>query len=355
MAFDFKEFTEEVTAQIEKMSDSCHKKIAQRDDRIVALEKQLHDLAAGRMGGVPSIREMLASHKGLIDRPVPMEQGRAHSITIPAKDILGVSRGFPESIPIVAGGPRVPLGVQNLIPSSPTTAGAVQFLRETSFTNAAAPVAEGAAKPKSDKVFTPVVLPIEVIAHFFKISRQSWEDLNQVATQIESNGIYGLNVRVDQQLLKGTGVAPELGPGLYLVATAAAPPPVTVNSPNLIDRIFLAAAQLRAAGWNPSGAVLNATDYAGMLIAKDDNGQYIYNTSVPLPQIVTSPALAEGEWLVGDFSQAFIFMRADASISVASQNEDDFIKNMYTALAETRLALAVYQPSAFIKNGVGTI
>jgi HK97 family phage major capsid protein len=279
----------------------------------------------------------------------PLERGQTHKITVATKDIVGVSRTFPESLPIVAGGPRIPLGVQNLIPITTTTAGSVQYLREVSFTNNAAAVAEGAAKPKSDKVFEVKTLPIEVIAHYFKVTRQSWEDLPQLASQIESNGIYGLSLVVDALLLKGTGTPPQPGPGLYTIATAAAAVPAGTN---MIDRLFLATAELSAAGWSPNGIVMNAADLAQMMILKaTPGGQYIYTSSVPLPRIVTSPALSVGQFLVGDFNQARVFLREDSHITVATTNEDDFVKNMVTALAETRLALAALQASAFRKEG----
>lgn len=347
---DWEKFTEEVSAEMAKVREGYLKRLKEQDDSILHLKKQIGDYLAGGNGRFEarSIHDLLIAEKTLIDRPLTMERGQTHIIKLQAKDIIGVSRGFPEALSIVAGGPRVPLGVQNLIPTSSTGAGAITFLQETSFTNMAAPVAEGAAKPKSEKTFTPVTKPIEVIAHYFKISRQSWEDLPQVAAQINSNGIYGLNVKTDQQLLKGSGVAPQLGPGLYTIATAAGS---LAPGTSMIDRLFLAAAELTAAGWLVDGVAMNAADYASMLISKSTTGEYVYNASVPLPPIVTSPALAAGEFLVGGFNQAHVFMRAEASVQVATQNEDDFITNRLTALAETRLALAVYQAGAFRKNG----
>ena len=86
------------------------------------------------------------------------------------KDITGVSRALPELQAGVFALGRSLLGVRILIPQGRTTAGAVQYVVETSFTNAAAVVAEGAAKPKSDKVFTPTTLPVETIAHYFKVA-----------------------------------------------------------------------------------------------------------------------------------------------------------------------------------------
>jgi hypothetical protein len=44
--------------------------------------------------------------------------------------------------------------VRSLLPTLQTSAGAIQYLEETAFTNAAAPVAEGGPKPESNMTFT---------------------------------------------------------------------------------------------------------------------------------------------------------------------------------------------------------
>jgi HK97 family phage major capsid protein len=63
--------------------------------------------------------------------------------------------------------------------------------------------------------------------------------------------------------------------------------------------------------------------------------------------------MAAGTFLVGAFAgHAQILDREDVTVQVATQNEDDFIKNMLTILVEERLALAVYVAAAFEKGVV---
>lgn len=59
--------------------------------------------------------------------------------------------------------------------------------------------------------------------------------------------------------------------------------------------------------------------------------------------------MGTGKFLTGAFNLgAQIFDRQQAAIAVATENEDDFVRNLVTILCEERLALAVYRPEAFI-------
>jgi HK97 family phage major capsid protein len=273
------------------------------------------------------------------------------------KDILNVSRTWAEQMNVIAAGPRLPIGVRSLIPQGRTTAGAVVYVEETSFTNNAAPVAEGAAKPKSDKVFTPRTLPVETIAHYFKISRQTADDLPFLVAQVENNGIYGVQKVEDNQLLNGTGVSPQLK-GIMPLATAA---PAPGTGANLVDAIGAAIFDLAAKGYVPDGAVTNPADWGKVALLKNTQGNYIFANPMDYAtggriwgvRLVQSANMAAGAFLAGAFQgNSQILDREDVNVQIANQNEDDFIKNMLTVRVEERLVLIVYQPAAFEKGVV---
>ena len=95
-------------------------------------------------------------------------------------------------------------------------------------------------------------------------------------------------------------------------------------------------------------------------MTKSTDGQYI----IGVPQSGTTPtlwglpvvqtqAIAVGKFLTGAFSMgAQIFDRWASRVEVATENEDDFVKNLVTILCEERLALAVYRPESFIFGDV---
>ena len=60
--------------------------------------------------------------------------------------------------------------------------------------------------------------------------------------------------------------------------------------------------------------------------------------------------------MTGAFSMgAQIFDRWLSRVEVATENEDDFVKNLVTILAEERLALAVYRPEAFVYGNLAPV
>jgi HK97 family phage major capsid protein len=306
-----------------------------------------------------SLGEIVIADAGLLAH-IKSGSRNGYTVSVPrglygAKDITGVSRAVPESLPGIAPGPRLALGVRTLVPQGTTTAGAITYVVETSFTNNANVVAEGTAKPKSDKVFTPTTQPVETIAHFFKVSRQSYEDLPGLAAQIESNGIYGVQLKEDQQLLNGSGVAPQLK-GFMTVAAAA---PGAGTGATLVDAVGAAIFDLASKGYMADGTVLNPADWGGVAMLKNLQGNYIfanplaYNSTLSIwgTRLVLSSQMAAGNFLTGAFrGNSLILDREEVNVRVAEQNVDDFEKNMLTILVEERLALLIFTAAAFEKG-----
>jgi HK97 family phage major capsid protein len=356
----------EIKAAIDKVTGDIagmQEKYAALSQRASDLEEKLNEAKKLRLPEpAKSIGERVIEDPGFLAFVKSGSRG-SHTVQLTAliwesKDITGLSPLAPSHIGLMAQPAMLPIGVRSLIPQGRTTAGSIQYVEETAFTNNAAPVAEGAAKPKSDKTFVNRTLPVETIAHYFKISRQSYEDLPFVAAQIESNGIYGVKKAEDNQLLNGTGASPQLK-GLVPLATAAPAP--TGTGANLVDAIGTAVFDLAAKGFIADGVVVNPADWGHVAMIKNAQGNYLYanplsyanNGSVWGSRIVASTHMAAGTFLVGAFAgHAQILDREDVTVQVATQNEDDFIKNMLTILVEERLALAVYVAAAFEKGVV---
>jgi HK97 family phage major capsid protein len=63
-----------------------------------------------------------------------------------------------------------------------------------------------------------------------------------------------------------------------------------------------------------------------------------------------------GEFLVGAFQDgATIFDRLDVEVLLSTEDGDNFVKNMATVRIESRLALMVSRPDAFITGDLGSV
>jgi hypothetical protein len=64
--------------------------------------------------------------------------------------------------------------------------------------------------------------------------------------------------------------------------------------------------------------------------------------------LIPSVAIAQGTALVGDFSiGAQLLIREGVQVLLSDSDQDDFIRNRVTMLAEMRAALPVFRPAAF--------
>jgi HK97 family phage major capsid protein len=264
-------------------------------------------------------------------------------------------------LPGIIAPPDRRLTVRDLITPGRMDGSTLEYVKETGFTNNAAPVAEGAKKPESSLKFDLVSTTAKVIAHYMKASRQILSDASQLASYIDGRLRYGLAFKEEQQLLNGDGTGQNLL-GIIPQATAYVDP-ITLADATVIDKIRLAMLQAQLAEFPASGIVMNPIDWARVELEKDTTGRYIIGnpqgvigaTLWNLP-VVTTQAIAEDKFLTGAFKLgAQLFDRWQARVEVATENEDDFVKNLVTILAEERLALAVYRPQAFIYGDLGNV
>lgn len=259
-------------------------------------------------------------------------------------------------LPGIIAPPDRKLTIRDLLMQGRMDGNALEYVRETGFTNNAGMVAEGTKKPQSDIKFDLVSTTAKVIAHYMKASRQILDDASQLQSYIDGRLRYGLAFKEEQQILNGDGTGQNLL-GIIPQATAyVRPTGVTPSSETIIDTLRYAMLQAVLAEYPASGHVLNPIDWASIETLKDSTGQYIIGnpqgaaspTLWRLP-VVETQAITAGKFLTGGFSMgAQIFDRWLSRVEVATENEDDFIKNLVTILAEERLALAVYRPEAFI-------
>ncbi len=251
--------------------------------------------------------------------------------------------------------------VRDLLSPGRMDGNTLEYVKETGFTNSAAPVAEDAAKPGSDIKLELISTSAKVIAHWMKASRQVLDDVAQLRSIIDQRLLYGLAYVEEQQLLNGSGSGQNLL-GIIPQATAYAAP-ITLTWPTSIDLMRLAMLQAALAEYPATGHVMHPSDWAWIETMKDADGRYIIGnpqgsispTLWGLP-VVTTQAIAVDKFLTGAFKMgAQVFDRWQARVEVATENEDDFIKNLVTILAEERLALAVYRPEAFIYGDFGRV
>lgn len=267
----------------------------------------------------------------------------------------------PQRVAGIQAAPQRRMTIRDLCANGRTTSNSVEFVRETGFTNNAAPVSENPAsnKPESDLTFDLLSAPVATIAHWIHASKQVLSDVQMLASYIDGRLRYGLMLKEEQQLLLGSGVGLNIN-GIYTQATSYSNPGVTITGETSIDRLRVAMLQAELAEYACDGIVLNPIDWAEIELTKTSDLAYLFASPTVMTgpmlwgkPVVSTQALTAGQFLVGAFKLgAQVWDREDASVMVSTEDRDNFVKNMVTILAEERLALTVYRTEAFVKGAL---
>lgn len=246
--------------------------------------------------------------------------------------------------------------VQDFVPQTATDLDSVKFMEETTFTNNADATAEGAALGESALAYTERSNPVELIGCTLPVTEQQLEIAETVRGLIDNRLILMEDIKVETQLLTGSGTTPQLTgflnkSGIQTQARGSDPTP---------DAIYKLFQKLRGAGGDgfvePNLVVIHPNDWTEIRLLRDGNGNYIWgNPSEAGPEriwgkpVVQTVSETENTILSGDFAMfAEIYNKRGARIDMGWMN-DDFGKNRLTLKITRRLVLVIYRAAAFGK------
>lgn len=251
----------------------------------------------------------------------------------------------------VFGTPNIPQKIEPLIPHIAVTTDSVDYVTVADTINAAG-VAEAGKIPES--TFTPALAKANVVnvAHYTKITKQLADDAPALAAYINTKMLYGLQNKVESQIVNGNGTAPQLK-GLLADGSFTNASAQLAGAKNLFDLLLLLQGVAETAAYEPEALVLNPMTWAQLAMEKDSQGRYLLggpglaaNKSVWGIPVVTSSAVPAGKFIFGNFTQTVtIYDRQQVAVEMTGTNEDDFTHYLYTIRASRRLALAVEVPA----------
>jgi len=248
------------------------------------------------------------------------------------------------------------LVVADLIAPGTTSSNLISFMKETTFTNAAAAVLEAGLKPESTLVFAAATSAVQKIAHWIPVTEEMLEDFAQTMSIIDARLRLGLDLTEEDELLNGSGVTPHLLGYMNLTGLTTAQ---ARGADSNMDAIFKQITTIATTVFvQPDAFVINPANWQTIQLAKNAMGNYLGSgpfapaqaaTLWGLPGAVT-PSIVANTALVGGFrSSSQFFRRSGVRVEVSNSHSDFFVKNLVAIRCEERGALAVYREAAFGK------
>lgn len=257
----------------------------------------------------------------------------------------------PDRLPGIIPGAFRMLRVADVIPAGNTSSNMVEYTRELVFTNDAAETAEGDTKPESDITFELANAPVRTIAHWIKLSKQVREDAPALASYVDTRMRYGVELRIDTQLLTGNGTGQNLS-GLLDGGNYTAFSPTAGETQ--LDSINRMVRLVDAADYNATVILLNPATWGDIERIKGDDDHYVVGNPLSpigpflwgLPVVVTN-AMPAGKAHVSAMPiLAQQWNRSGTVVEMFEQDDTNVQKNLITVRAEARKALAIYRPAS---------
>lgn len=253
--------------------------------------------------------------------------------------------------------PQRELSVLDLITVGDTDSDTVEYVRQDAFTNVAAETAEATStttgtKPEASIAFTKVTEAVKQIAHWVPATRRSLRDAGQLRTIVQGLLTYGLNLRMESQVVSGDGA----GENIRGIINTSGILTQAKGADSVADAVHKGMTQIRLGFVEPNGIGMHPNDWEVVRLSKDGQGQYLLGPPGMAgaqqlwgkPVAVTA-AVPDDTSLIGDWRYATLWLREAAQLLASDSHDDFFVKNLVVLLAEIPAAFGVQLPAAFCK------
>jgi len=223
---------------------------------------------------------------------------------------------------------------------------AITYFLQGAYEGTPAVTAEGAKKTQNSTSFTGTTLALSKIAAYIKETDEILYDEPFLASEVQNSLVYQLGKVEDATVIGAIAGTTGIGAETY-----------DGTNVTFADGILNAILKVKAdSAYDASVVILNPSDIAALMTAKDSNKQYYGggyfvgaygNGAYGIPsaiwgvQIFASSTVSSGEALVCAKEAVKVWKKGGIDVRLYEQNEDDALYNRVTLLAEERLACAV--------------
>jgi HK97 family phage major capsid protein len=315
------------------------------------MERAGSDWDASKLFADETLRANLAHAATSKSHAGPIQLGEIVSRDAFVADIAGTPNMRRGEYAGIVGQLRRRIRLLDLLPTGTTDGNSVPYTQESG-TFTAAETAEGALKPESGLTFVDALAPVQTIPAWQKLRKQVLADIPAMTSIIDGRLRYSVERRLEDEILAGNGTDPNLL-GILSTTGIGSVPFAAGSLP--ADLILTALTQVMLADAEPTGIVLHPSDWQTLISGKASDGHYYSGGPFSVtPQVlwgvplVASRVIPQGTALVGDWEiGAQLFIREGVQVLISDSDQDDFLRNRVTLLAEMRAALAVWRPPAF--------
>jgi len=259
----------------------------------------------------------------------------------------------------------------------------IKFIDQDTVVRNASNVALCGTTTSNTKVtFKVYTVEIQKVRDFMDVCLDMMSDYGFVQGEINRLLNESLDLKIDNDLLLGTGVAPILNGVAKTASTFAANNPSAnfsafVPNAQLIDLISIAGAQIKIFGqlnmfW-PNVVLLNPVDHQGIKALKNSFGDYIRNNQlisslfvdgqgnyfIDGMRLIENPLVAANTFYIFDSTKATVYSKPGVGIEFAYENRSNFETETVTVKIYERLNMVIRNVDAnafmFVPDIAGAI